>query len=148
MDVPAQVVKDRTLIPLRVMAESIGKRVEWDADNRLIYIGSVQFYDKANAAKYAAALKDGKEEDQEIIETPVPTEEPTPTPAPNPNPNPATSTPTPVAPVVPATVATPTPKPTATPSTTPSDNGGKGDGNNDGEIGETINDNENTACKR
>ena len=76
--------------------------------------------------------------------TPAPTEESTPTPAPNPNPNPnpATPTPTPVAPVVPATVATPTPKPTATPSTTPSDNGGKGDGNNDGEIGETINDNE------
>lgn len=74
--------------------------------------------------------------------TPAPTEESTPTPAPNPNPNPAAPTPTPVAPVVPATVATPTPKPTATPSTTPSDNGGKGDGNNDGEIGETINDNE------
>ena len=76
--------------------------------------------------------------------TPIPSEEPTPTPAPNPNPNPnpATPTPTPVAPVVPATVATPTPKPTATPSATPSDNGGKGDGNNDGEIGETINDNE------
>ena len=76
--------------------------------------------------------------------TPAPTEESTPTPAPNPNPNPnpATPTPTPVAPVVPATVATPTPKPTATPSTTPSDNGGKGDGNNDGEIGEAINDNE------
>ena len=79
---------------------------------------------------------------EEPTPTPVPTEEPTPTPAPNPNPNPATPTPTPVAPVVPATVATPTPKPTATPSTTPSDNGGKGDGNNDGEIGETINDNE------
>lgn len=74
--------------------------------------------------------------------TPIPSEEPTPTPAPNPNPNPATPTPAPVAPVVPATVATPTPTPTATPSTTPSDNGGKGDGNNDGEIGETINDNE------
>ena len=81
---------------------------------------------------------------EEPTPTPVPTEEPTPTPAPNPNPNPnpATPTPTPVAPVVPATVATPTPKPTATPSATPSDNGGKGDGNNDGEIGETINDNE------
>ena len=79
---------------------------------------------------------------EEPTPTPVPTEEPTPTPAPNPNPNPATPTPTPVAPVVPATVATPTPKPTATPSTAPSDNGGKGDGNNDGEIGETINDNE------
>ena len=76
MDVPAQVVNDRMLIPLRVIAESIGKKVEWDADNRLIYIGSVQFYDKANAAKYAAALKNGKEEDQKIIETPVPTEEP------------------------------------------------------------------------
>ena len=74
--------------------------------------------------------------------TPIPSEEPTPTPAPNPNPNPATPTPAPVAPVVPATVATPTPTPTATPSTAPSDNGGKGDGNNDGEIGETINDNE------
>ena len=81
---------------------------------------------------------------EEPTPTPVPTEEPTPTPAPNPNPNPnpATPTPAPVAPVVPATVATPTPTPTATPSTTPSDNGGKGDGNNDGEIGETINDNE------
>ena len=81
---------------------------------------------------------------EESTPTPVPTEESTPTPAPNPNPNPnpATPTPTPVAPVVPATVATPTPKPTATPSTAPSDNGGKGDGNNDGEIGETINDNE------
>ena len=72
--------------------------------------------------------------------TATPTAAPTATPAPNPNP--ATPTPTPVAPVVPATVATPTPKPTATPSTAPSDNGGKGDGNNDGEIGETINDNE------
>ena len=81
---------------------------------------------------------------EESTPTPAPTEESTPTPAPNPNPNPnpATPTPTPVAPVVPATVATPTPTPTATPSTTPSDNGGKGDGNNDGEIGETINDNE------
>ena len=81
---------------------------------------------------------------EEPTPTPAPTEEPTPTPAPNPNPNPnpATPTPTPVAPVVPATVATPTPTPTATPSTAPSDNGGKGDGNNDGEIGETINDNE------
>ena len=81
---------------------------------------------------------------EEPTPTPAPTEEPTPTPAPNPNPNPnpVTPTPTPVAPVVPATVATPTPKPTATPSTTPSDNGGKGDGNNDGEIGETINDND------
>ena len=79
---------------------------------------------------------------EEPTPTPAPTEEPTPTPAPNPNPNPATPTPTPVTPVVPATVATPTPTPTATPSATPSDNGGKGDGNNDGEIGETINDNE------
>ena len=83
---------------------------------------------------------------EEPTPTPAPTEEPTPTPAPNPNPNPATPTPAPVTPIVPATVATPTPTPTATPSAaptaTPSDNGGKGDGNNDGEIGETINDNE------
>ena len=76
--------------------------------------------------------------------TATPTAAPTATPAPNPNP--ATPTPAPVTPVVPATVATPTPTPTATPSAaptaTPSDNGGKGDDNNDGEIGETIKDNE------
>lgn len=50
----------------------------------------------------------------------------------------ANPTPTPI----PSEEPTPTPTPTATPSTAPSDNGGKGDGNNDGEIGETINDNE------
>lgn len=61
MDVPAQSIEERTMIPLRAMAEAIGMKVEWDQENRLIYIGAVPFYNKADAGKYAEALKTGKE---------------------------------------------------------------------------------------
>ena len=127
----------------------LDKMVVNDKDNIDVYLNLLPMkwsYTVAKASKKALApernISGASVPTEEPTPTPAPTEESTPTPAPNPNPNPATPTPTPVAPVVPATVATPTPKPTATPSTTPSDNGGKGDGNNDGEIGETINDNE------
>ncbi len=61
LDVPARSVEGRTMIPLRAMAEAVGMTVEWDQDNKLIYIGSVPFYDNANAGIYADALKSGKE---------------------------------------------------------------------------------------
>lgn len=76
MDVPAQSIEDRTMIPLRAMAEAIGMNVEWDQQNRLIYIGSMPFYNKSDAEKYAVALKTGKE--------PEPTSTPEPTPTPDP----------------------------------------------------------------
>lgn len=76
MDVPAQSIEERTMIPLRAMAEAIGMKVEWDQENRLIYIGAVPFYNKADAGKYAEALKTGKE--PEPTPTPIPTPEPDP----------------------------------------------------------------------
>lgn len=52
MDVPAQSIQDRTMVPLRAMAEAIGMNVEWNKENGLIYIGAVPFYDRAEAEKY------------------------------------------------------------------------------------------------
>ena len=58
MDTEPVVENDRTFIPLRAVSEAIGKTVEWDESNGLIYIGATQFFDRANAAEYARALKE------------------------------------------------------------------------------------------
>ena len=34
LDVPAQIVNDRTLIPLRAVSEALGKTVSWDGNTR------------------------------------------------------------------------------------------------------------------
>lgn len=78
MDVPAQVMYDRTMIPLRAMAEAIGMKVEWDGEHGFIYIGASPFGDKENIAAYAKSLSTGKEVEitKPSEETPVPTEDP------------------------------------------------------------------------
>ncbi|MDY6313963.1 MAG: copper amine oxidase N-terminal domain-containing protein [Clostridia bacterium] len=38
LDVPAQVMYDRTMVPVRVISEAFGKTVFWDAENELIVI--------------------------------------------------------------------------------------------------------------
>ena len=38
MDVPAQIVNDKTLVPLRFLSESLGYTVNWDGDNRIVTI--------------------------------------------------------------------------------------------------------------
>lgn len=40
LDVPAQVMYDRTMVPIRVVSEAFGKTVFWDNTNRLIVINS------------------------------------------------------------------------------------------------------------
>lgn len=75
-----QVRNDRTLIPLRALAEAMGMYVEWDGDSRLVYVGAVPFHDKDSAAVYAESLKTGKSV-EEVFEanatpTPAPTEDP------------------------------------------------------------------------
>ena len=40
LDVPAQVMYDRTMVPIRVVSEAFGKTVFWDNDTRLIIISS------------------------------------------------------------------------------------------------------------
>lgn len=38
LDVPAQIVNGRTLVPLRFVAQSLGMKVEWDEQTRTVYI--------------------------------------------------------------------------------------------------------------
>jgi len=38
MDVPSKVIDGRTLVPVRFIAESLGAEVEWDGENRIVYI--------------------------------------------------------------------------------------------------------------
>lgn len=38
LDVPAQIVQDRTLIPLRAVSEALGKTVDWDGETRTVSI--------------------------------------------------------------------------------------------------------------
>ncbi len=40
LDVPPQIVDDRTLVPARAVAESFGAEVEWDGDTRTVIITS------------------------------------------------------------------------------------------------------------
>ncbi|NLX01628.1 MAG: copper amine oxidase N-terminal domain-containing protein [Syntrophomonadaceae bacterium] len=40
IDVAPQVVDMRTMVPLRFISESLGEKVEWDAANRIVYIGN------------------------------------------------------------------------------------------------------------
>ena len=38
LDVPAQVMYERTMVPVRVVSEAFGKSVIWDEENQLIFI--------------------------------------------------------------------------------------------------------------
>ena len=38
VDVPAKIENDRTLVPLRVVSESLNCRVDWDGENRIVNI--------------------------------------------------------------------------------------------------------------
>ncbi|MCL2838318.1 MAG: copper amine oxidase N-terminal domain-containing protein [Oscillospiraceae bacterium] len=38
MDVPAQIINDRTFVPLRFISEFFGATVEWDEDTQTVII--------------------------------------------------------------------------------------------------------------
>jgi len=40
LDVPAMIINDRTMVPLRFVSENLGAEVEWDAEERAVYITS------------------------------------------------------------------------------------------------------------
>lgn len=40
LDVPPQIIDERTLVPARAVAESFGAEVEWDGDNKIVTITS------------------------------------------------------------------------------------------------------------
>jgi len=52
LDVPAQIVSDRTMVPARFVSESLGADVWWDADTRTVYITTVENYDGYRAVPH------------------------------------------------------------------------------------------------
>ena len=88
LDVPAQIIEGRTMLPIRAVLESIGYEVGWDGDTNTVL----------------------------IISAPTPISMPTPTPAPTPTPTPTpTPAPTPIPTPTPTPNSTPsaTPAPTS-----------------------------------
>jgi rhamnogalacturonan endolyase len=81
LDVPAQSYNGRTMIPLRAMAEAIGKQVFWDPTG-YIFIGDKAFSDTSAVSEKVDILQSGVEPEP----TPTPTPEATPEPTPTPNP--------------------------------------------------------------
>lgn len=41
LDVPAKIIKGRTLVPIRFITEAVGKEVTWDGKNRVVYIDDI-----------------------------------------------------------------------------------------------------------
>lgn len=59
LDVPAKSYNGRTMIPLRAMAEAIGKKVHWDSSG-YIYIGNKELTDTSNISEKVEILKSGE----------------------------------------------------------------------------------------
>jgi len=59
MDVPAQIVNDRTLVPLRVVSEGLGYHVYWFGDNQLVQVGGDQMTEEQAQAIEKALWPDG-----------------------------------------------------------------------------------------
>lgn len=59
LDVPAKSYNGRTMIPLRAMAEAIGKKVHWDPSG-YIYIGNKELTDTSNISEKVEILKSGE----------------------------------------------------------------------------------------
>ena len=79
LDVPAAIMNDRTMLPLRAMAEAIGKSVYYE--DGYIYIGA-QPYTERSVAQIKQQLESGKAPEA----APVPTAEPTAAPTSTPDP--------------------------------------------------------------
>ena len=81
LETPPEIIRERTMIPLRAVAEAFGRSVLWNGDNRLVYIGSGDDYSfgSDNLSEVAESLKTGEE--------PAPTPGPTPEPTPEPDPD-------------------------------------------------------------
>lgn len=63
LDVPAQVINDRTMVPVRVISESLGKTVYWDSNKKLVIVGDTHIkslneeYDKYRMKLISEKLK-------------------------------------------------------------------------------------------
>lgn len=63
IDVPAQIVNDRTMIPLRVVSESFGMNVDWNAEENSIYLYNkniIQYLDWNDNYYYIGETQNGQ----------------------------------------------------------------------------------------
>jgi len=60
LDVPPQIVDDRTLVPARAVAESFGLNVDWNGETQTVVLatGSMQSYDVVSANEFYEELTD------------------------------------------------------------------------------------------
>jgi len=42
LDVPAEIVEDRTMVPLRFVSEALGEAVKWEGETRTVFVGPVE----------------------------------------------------------------------------------------------------------
>ena len=72
LDVPAKIVRDRTLAPLRFVGEAFGGQVEWEEATRTIKISMEENNQKATAVKVASGivnLRSGPATSYETLDT-------------------------------------------------------------------------------
>lgn len=81
LDVTAKSYNGRTMIPLRAMAEAIGKKVFWDSSG-YIFIGEKELTDTSKVAGQVEILKSGVEPEPTTTTAPEATPETAPTPDP------------------------------------------------------------------
>ncbi len=55
VDVPAQLINSRTMVPVRFISEALGEKVEWDGDTKTVYITS-DYLDKVAVSDKLAHL--------------------------------------------------------------------------------------------
>ena len=64
LDVPAQIINNRTMVPLRFIAESCDKNVNWQEENNIVWILDKDAYKLVeNEGRFTYLDKDGKELD-------------------------------------------------------------------------------------
>lgn len=84
MDVPAQVMNDRTIIPLRAMVEGLGKYVFWDSRGLIVISDVENVYTTGKDEEKIAQLVESLKDDSPISNpVSIPTPPPTQTPDPN-----------------------------------------------------------------
>ncbi len=58
-DVPAQIINGRTMVPLRVLSESIGAQVNWDADTKTVDIKTPAIVNAPDSVEYEMDMAGG-----------------------------------------------------------------------------------------
>lgn len=65
LDVPAQIVGDRTLVPVRAVSESFGADVTWIPETRTVQITSKDFQERLSSVRHFGCVKKLTSETQE-----------------------------------------------------------------------------------